>query len=496
MTEYVFTAAGIRALDDHLEAADLLELAMEEAGRATAAALLDLSAGRPGPLVLLAGGGANGGDALVAARHLHAAGREVRVLAGEARHPLTRRNLERLSAVGVAVEPLSAAAVATLPPVAAWADGLLGTGVSGELREELAAVVRALNARPEPVLATDLPSGLPADRTEAPELTVQADRTLALSGHKTAHLFGTAAQRCGAVQLARLAVPPQWAADAARAVRPTDAEVGAGLPRRPAGAHKGTAGRVWVLGGSAGMEGAPVMSGIGALRTGAGLVTLHSEAELPLLVPELMRTQHASLLDWAQQEGVQHKDRRPDALALGMGLGVLAPALARRVLAWELPTVLDADALHPELAGEGHERCLWTPHPGEAARLLECSVNDITADPLGSAETLQQRLGGVVVLKGGPSVVAWAGGLSVSRGGHPGMASAGMGDTLSGILAALLAAGMEPPQAAQAGVRLHARAGERAARRYGYGLSASDVAAELGGAWADLTGPAADPRRT
>ncbi|ADY25746.1 YjeF-related protein [Deinococcus proteolyticus MRP] len=491
MTEHVFTAAGIRALDVRLDAAGLLELAMEEAGRASAAALLDLAAGRPGPLALLAGGGANGGDALVAARHLHAAGREVQVLAAPGTHPLTQRNRERLAAVGVEVQRLSAAAVRALPPVAAWADGLLGTGVSGELRGELAGAVQALNARAgqgsgEPVLALDLPSGLPADRASAPPLTVQATRTLALSGYKPAHLFGEAAERCGPVALARLAVPPAWADAEAKATRPSDTELGAWLPRRTASTHKGTAGRVWVVGGSAGMEGAPAMAGVGALRAGAGLVTLHSEAELPLPMPELMRTRHADLGAWLARE-----QPRPDALALalGMGLGPQAPALARVALSWNIPTVLDADALQPELSGLGHSRCLWTPHPGEAARLLECTVAEVTADPLSAAATLQQRYGGVVVLKGGPSVVAWAGGLSVSRGGHPGMASAGMGDTLAGILAALLAAGMDSRQAAQAGVRLHARAGERAAQRFGYGLSASDVAAELGGAWADLSGP-------
>lgn len=491
MTEYVFSAAGIQSLDQRLSRADLLELTMEEAGRAVAAQLLSLSG--PGPLALLAGGGANGGDALVAARHLHAAGREVWVLAAPSTHPLTKRNRRRLAATGVQVQALSAEAVIALPRPAAWADGLLGTGVGGELRGMMADVVRALNARTcaehrpgsagqaEWVLAIDLPSGLPADRATAPTVTVQAGHTLALSGYKPAHLFGDAARRCGTLALARLGVPPAWAQAEALATRPTDAEVGAWLPQRPADAHKGLAGQVWVIGGSPGMEGAPVLAGIGALRAGAGLVTLHSEAELPLPMPELMRSRHPSLSRWAP--AVQE---RPGALAVGMGLGPQAAALAREVLRWNIPTVLDADALQPELGGLGHDRCVWTPHPGEAARLLECSVTDVTADPLGSAEALQRRYGGVVVLKGGPSTVAWDGGLSVSRGGHPGMASAGMGDTLAGIVAALLAAGMEPYQAAQAGVRLHARAGERAAQRFGYGLSASDVSAELGRAWHDL----------
>jgi NAD(P)H-hydrate repair Nnr-like enzyme with NAD(P)H-hydrate dehydratase domain len=115
---------------------------------------------------------------------------------------------------------------------------------------------------------------------------------------------------------------------------------------------------------------------------------------------------------------------------------------------------------------------------------------EVTRDPLAAARTLQARFGGTVVLKGGPSVVAHAGGLSVGRGGHPGMASAGMGDTLAGILAALLGQGLSAPGAALAGVRLHACAGERAGARHGYGLTASDVSAELGAAWLDLTGTA------
>ena len=481
----VFLPEGVRALDADLERAGLLDPAMEEAGRAAAEAVQGRF-GR-GRVLLLAGAGANGGDALVAARHLHALGREVRVLAQSAGHPLTRLNRKRLRAFGVPVAPLSAAALRReLPGAAVVVDGLLGTGFRPPLRPALAEVVALLNAAACPVVSLDLPSGLPADRASAPPLTVQATRTLALSGYKPAHLFGEAAERCGPVALARLAVPPAWADAEAKATRPSDTELGAWLPRRTASTHKGTAGRVWVVGGSAGMEGAPAMAGVGALRAGAGLVTLHSEAELPLPMPELMRTRHADLGAWLARE-----QPRPDALALalGMGLGPQAPALARVALSWNIPTVLDADALQPELSGLGHSRCLWTPHPGEAARLLECTVAEVTADPLSAAATLQQRYGGVVVLKGGPSVVAWAGGLSVSRGGHPGMASAGMGDTLAGILAALLAAGMDSRQAAQAGVRLHARAGERAAQRFGYGLSASDVAAELGGAWADLSGP-------
>ena len=155
-------------------------------------------------------------------------------------------------------------------------------------------------------------------------------------------------------------------------------------------------------------------------------------------------------------------------------------------LAWKLPTVIDADALQPELRGAGHDQVVWTPHPGEAARMLGVKTSEIVADPLAAAQELQRRYGGVVVLKGGPSTLATPDGLLVARGGHPGMASAGMGDTLSGVIAALLAQGLSTAHAALCGVRLHSRAGELAGAKHGYGLSASDLSAELGAAWNSL----------
>ena len=157
------------------------------------------------------------------------------------------------------------------------------------------------------------------------------------------------------------------------------------------------------------------------------------------------------------------------------------------VLNWTIPAVIDADALQPELAGAGHAQVIWTPHPGEAARLLGTRTAEITRDPLSAARTLQERFGGVVVLKGGPSTIATPQQLFVVRGGHPGMAAAGMGDTLSGILAALLAQGLSAEDAALTGTRLHTRAGELAGAQRGYGLSASDLSCELGAAWLSLT---------
>ncbi|WP_189063262.1 NAD(P)H-hydrate dehydratase [Deinococcus seoulensis] len=464
---------------------------MEEAGRAVADAAH--AAFPRGVALLLAGGGANGGDAFVAARHLRALGREVLVLALPSRHPLTRLNRRRWRAVGGVTRPLSASAVSHRAPGAGViVDGLLGTGFRPPLRPALTGVIGALaaaRAHGTPVVAIDLPSGLEEVSALVPEGpdglpgTAGADLTVTFMGLKPALLFGAAAGHSGRVQLVPLRVPGEWVQAQAVAEQPTDAQVAALLPVRRADAHKGAAGRVWIVGGHPGTVGAAGMAGVGALRAGAGLVTVHSAAEVPLLMPELMVHRHPDLR--AALLGTPESGR-PDALAVGMGLGPDAAELARALLTWGIPTVLDADALQPELAGHGHDRCIWTPHPGEAARLLGTRTQDVTRDPLSAARALQQRLGGAVVLKGGPSVVAHAGGLSVSRGGHPGMASGGMGDTLSGVLAALLGQGLSAPDAAVAGVRLHARAGERAAQQHGYGLSASDVAQELGGAWQDL----------
>ncbi|EYB67654.1 hypothetical protein DEIPH_ctg033orf0071 [Deinococcus phoenicis] len=489
LPEVVFTPEGVQALDARLAAAGLLDPAMEEAGRATAEAVHARFPG--GRVLLLAGGGANGGDAHVAARHLAALGHAVRVLAAPARHPLTRVNRRRLAAFGIRPGPLTAPAVARLAREAdVLVDGLLGTGFRPPLRPALSAVVAAVNAARAGgarVVALDLPSGLDAARADVPGEAVQADLTVTLTGFKAALLFGPAAHRAGEVVLAPLRVPGTWREDQALALRPDDAAVGRLLPVRFADAHKGTAGRVWVIGGHPGTTGAAALAGLGALRAGAGLVTVHSAADVPLVTPELMVRRHADLAGALEEAWAAGP---PDALCLGMGLGPQAADLARQVLAWNLPTVLDADALQPDLAGAGHAGCVWTPHPGEAARLLGVTVGEVTRDPFAAARALGDRFGGAVVLKGGPSVVAHAGGLTVSRGGHPGMASAGMGDTLAGVIAALLGQGLSAPDAAVAGVRLHARAGERAGERQGYGLTASDVSGELGGAWLDLRGAA------
>ncbi|AWN24478.1 bifunctional ADP-dependent NAD(P)H-hydrate dehydratase/NAD(P)H-hydrate epimerase [Deinococcus irradiatisoli] len=452
---------------------------METAGRAVADSVKQhFPTGR---VLLLAGSGANGGDALVAARHLLALGRDVQMLALPTKHPLTKLNRRRLSACGLKVEPLSPATLRrALNAADVVVDGLLGTGFTPPLRPALGELIGLLSASAVPVLSIDLPSGLVADSAEVPETVVQARRTVTLGGWKPALLYGPAAQAAGVVEVVGLRVPHDWIDREALARRLSDAEVASKLPVRFADAHKGTAGRVWIVGGAPGTLGAPALAGLGALRAGAGLVTIYSGAEVPLITPELMAHQ-MNVLNLGDKA-------RPDAVAVGMGLGQQAEAAARMVLGWNIPAVVDADALQANLAGVGHAQVIWTPHPGEAARLLGVQTGEITRDPLAAARRLQDTFGGVVVLKGGPSTVATSKQLYVTRGGHPGMAAAGMGDTLSGVLAALLGQGLSAEDAALTGVRLHAKAGELAAERHGYGLMATDVSNELGAAWLALRG--------
>lgn len=477
---FLFSAGGSRALDAELTRLGLLDVAMERAGWGVARLL---AREFPGARVLvLAGGGANGGDALVAARWLRSWGFEVRVLALEARHELTRTNRERLDGLypeQPAEELTEAALREALPDADLLLDGLLGTGFQAPLRAPLPSLIRTVNDSGLPVLSIDLPSGLDADRADVPGEAIRADFTAAPVGLKTALVFGDAAAHAGGVEVIDLGLPQALLERHAQARQFTAREAARALPTRQADANKGTVGRVWVLGGHPGTAGAPALSGLGALRAGSGLVTVYSEAEVPLVTPELMARRVTDLLELTP-------DPPPDALALGMGLGPKALEVARRVLSWRLPTVIDADALQPELAGVGHGAVVWAPHPGEAARLLGTETREVVRDPLAAARALQARFGGVVILKGGPSTVACREALTVSVGGNPGMATAGMGDLLSGVVAALLGQGLDAPLAARVAVTLHARAGDLAAQEYGYGLIASDVAARLGAAWKSL----------
>jgi NAD(P)H-hydrate epimerase len=361
-----------------------------------------------------------------------------------------------------------------LPPVDVHVDALYGIGLNRAPGAAEAARIDAINASAPPVLALDLPSGLSADSGDCPGAVIRADVTVTFIAHKRGLHTGRAVDRVGLLELATLGVP-----DSVYALQPDALLLAAeALPPRARHANKGDNGHVLVIGGDHGMAGAARLAGEAALRAGAGLVSVATRAEhvfaLNATRPELM----AHAVDGPQT--LEPMLERASVLALGPGLGKGAWGHALWLTALETgkPTVLDADGLNL-LAREPRvftAPTVITPHPGEAARLLGVAVDDIERDRFSAARELARRHGAVVVLKGAGSLIADQDGrLDVCPWGNPGMASGGMGDLLTGIVAAMLAQGCGPWEAACLAVGLHARAGDIAARRGERGLLASDL---------------------
>lgn len=476
---------------------------MERAGEAVTRAVERIAP--DGPVAVLCGKGNNGGDGLVVARQLRRAGRQVDVflsgdpaeLAGDA-----LANLKRLPGPGPlrldgspwdASEPARAGGgEAILAGAAAIVDALLGTGFAGEPRGEVARAIEAIAAARAPVVAVDVPSGVDASTGTAASLAVSAVRTVTFHAAKPGLWIRPGKAHSGVVEVADIGIPRGAPAQADAGL--IEDEVLALLPRRDGASTKFVSGHVHVAGGSPGLTGAPTMAARAAMRAGAGYVTALVPAALqPVLAasgtPELMTRGLPEAEGGIDEEAVAQvlqAGARGGALALGPGLGrgEAAGRFARR-LAREagLALVLDADGLNAhagrlaELAGREQPTVL-TPHAGELGRLLGIDSAEVERERLRRAREAAALSGAVVVLKGDDTLVADPGGLvAVSRGDSPGLASAGTGDVLSGVIAALLAQGLKPLEAAAAGVLLHARAGRLAARRIGSpdAVVASDV---------------------
>lgn len=364
---------------------------------------------------------------------------------------------------------------AALPSAELHVDALYGIGLNRAPDPAATSLIERINADGVPILALDVPSGLNADSGDCPGAAVRADLTVSFIAHKRGLHTGRAVDCVGVLELATLGVPAGVVAGL-----PCDARLlaAAALPRRDRSANKGSYGHLLVIGGGQGMAGAVHLAGESALRVGAGKVSVATRAEhvsaLNAARPELM----AHGVDGPQ--ALQSLLERADVLALGPGLGQSAWAHALWLTALESskPLVLDADGLNL-LASEPRRfatPAVLTPHPGEAARLLDVSIADIEQDRFSAARKLASRYGAVVVLKGAGSLIVDSDGrLDVCPWGNPGMASGGMGDLLTGIIAGLLAQGCDAWQAACLGVGLHARAGDRAAQAGERGLLASDL---------------------
>lgn len=505
------TSTEMRALEAAaIEAGVSAQQLMEEAGLALAQEawmLLGTLEGRR--IAVLAGPGNNGGDGLVAARHLADWGAEVVAILPRARRDESL--LEELQAREMPIlrgedDPAFERIGNALATCDLVIDALLGIGQKRPLdREEPLgrALAKLADARagysPPKLIACDLPTGMDADSGALDPLAVEPDITVAFGLPKVGMYQAPASARTGRVQVIDIGIP-KAAQESVQLELLTARWAKATLPLRPEDGNKGTFGRVLVVGGSQRYIGAPALAAAGAYRAGAGLVTIACPAPLlPALaagIPEATWLPLATAEDGGLRGEAAFALRAEwaafDTAVVGPGLGLsgetaaLTWAILPDLAALPRGAVLDADALNaiaaqPDAAARLPGNCILTPHPGEMARLLATTVADIQSRRLHAAQECAARFGCTVVLKGAHSVVAAVDGrAALSPYSNPLLATAGSGDVLAGIIAAYLAQGLAPFDAACLGVYLHAATGEAARQEYGEsGLLASEIASRL-----------------
>lgn len=429
-------------------------------------------------LAVVCGPGNNGGDAYIVARLAHEAELSVQLfylgepeqLSGDAR---TAADAARKAGVSMQVYKNQA-----LDDYGLIVDGLLGTGLSKEVQGLFRLVIEKVNAASCPVLSLDIPSGLDADSGRVLGTAINADVTISFIALKRGLFTADGSEYCGELLFDDLDIPAQvYEALQPSAQRIDHCLLSESLKPRSRTAHKGDFGHVLVIGGEQGMAGAARLAGEAAARVGAGLVSIATRAS------------HAALLNISRPELMCHGiedigdlNRLLDratvvAIGPGLGQGPWGQAMLSRILDCHKPLVLDADALNL-LAIEPARREQWvlTPHPGEAARLLGCSSEDIQQDRFSAVAALQASYGGVCVLKGAGSLILDnEASMALCSDGNPGMAIGGMGDALTGIIAGLIAQNLSLADAARLGVCLHAAAADEAAREGERGLLASDL---------------------
>lgn len=425
-------------------------------------------------LDVFAGNGNNGGDAFLLAGLARTRGMDVRVFAlggASLGDDAARARAEWLGQGGdvVAVDAVNACAADVI------VDGVFGTGLTRALDGEAARIVDVLQRQAAPILALDVPSGLDADTGTAHGPVVRAQATITFVGWKRGLFTASGRDACGALELATLGIPERAHESVVADARLLGAR---GVPPRAHNVNKGSFGHVLAIGGDDGMGGAVRLAAEASLRVGAGLVSVATRAAHVQAIhaarPELM----VRAVDGPQSIAAALERANVLALGPGLGQGAWGHALWDAALRAGTPAVIDADALNllvrhrlalPSVA-------VLTPHPGEAARLLDTDIASIQRDRFAAVRALARCWRGVVVLKGSGSLVGdQTGRVAVCPFGNPGMASGGMGDVLTGVIAGLLAQGLDAWDAACTGVVVHARAGDRAAGSAPRGLLASDL---------------------
>ena len=427
-------------------------------------------------ITIVCGCGNNAGDGYVLARLLREHDYAVRVIQIGTNDGLRPEALTAYQAMlETGLQPESS--LRALDDADLIVDALFGVGLNREVTGDLAEAVRVINQLPYPTLSLDVPSGLNASTGQVMGEAVVADTTISFMTAKLGLYTGNGPDYAGQIYVDDLGAP----AAAYKQVMPTARTLAYELvsdllgPRKRAG-HKGNHGHALILGGAAGYRGALLLAGEACARSGAGLVSLIGYRD----GPELLHAERPELM-FRGIDRVEEMDdllKRADVVAIGPGLGLNEAAAKRfaRVLETQLPLVVDADALRL-LAAEGMKRDNWvlTPHPGEAASLLGTTVAEVQSDRIAAAKEISKEYGGAVILKGAGSIVVAGPEPEVLMHGNPGMGSGGMGDVLTGVIAGLIAQGLNIANSAQLGACVHARAGDLAALDGERGLLARDL---------------------
>ena len=449
---------------------------MERAGSAAFSLMCDLWP-QARNIVIVCGNGNNGGDGFVVARRAQQAAWRVRVLViapNERFSPTAHLAAESLKKIGVEWEEFSPTALAGADLIV---DAILGTGLIRPVIGLWQQAIESINLAVIPVFSLDIPSGLHADTGCVLGHAIQAQATLTFIGIKQGLLTAAGPDHCGKLYYDDLRLSPAlFTAIKPAALRLTHPDLA--LPRRQRCAHKGDHGRVLIIGGDQGMGGAVIMAALAALRSGAGLVKIATQVDyaagMSIAYPEIMAYGIQKVTD------IDALVANTDVIAFGPGLGQSewSRQLFKHILPQKIPMVVDADGLNL-LAVFKLRQNNWilTPHPGEAARLLNINSAQIQADRFTAVTKLQAEYGGVVVLKGVGTLICDAQvNIYLCDCGNPGMATAGMGDVLCGVITGLLAQGLDATQAAYKGVLIHALAGDEAAALHGErGLTALDL---------------------
>ncbi len=498
----ITTADEIRAIEEteNRIGTDFLTL-MERAGTGCADRIMSWYPAEAGPVAVLCGSGKNGGDGYVIARVLSKKGYDVCAVAafGEPKAEDAIENARRAEDLGVPVFLWGEEAGQRIAEAAVLVDCLFGIGFRGAANDLQSEVFEAMNASPADVVSVDVPSGVVTDSGEVLGSAVRADRTLAISTLKPLHVLYPGREYCGAVSILDIGLKPESFACVSPSLNTLDdGEAAALLPSRTRTAHKNDAGHILSLCGSYRMPGAACLCAFSALRAGAGLVTAaYPASAYPAVSSHLTESMHLPLpetedgqLSAAAFFDIKEALAKATVLVAGPGLGQsdeLTELLTDVLSSVTVPVVLDADALNaaasrPEMLRSCQAPVVVTPHPGEMARLTGQSVADIERDRRGAAKALADAYGITVLLKGADTVIATAGSdeIFINTTGNEGLAKGGSGDTLAGILAAFLAQGASPVDAAAAAAFYHGKAADRCAETMAKrSICASDLIAVL-----------------